>query len=125
MSGMAGRRSSIRSEIFGKRLLELRKDAGFSRAHVAERLFVSESMVAYYEKKSPLPSEDLAQRCADVFDVSSSVFLEAELQTPRRKPGPRSKFDVRVDELKKLPPKQQELVLLMIDSFITQARKVS
>ncbi|MCP4501803.1 MAG: helix-turn-helix transcriptional regulator [Deltaproteobacteria bacterium] len=125
MNGMAGLRSSIRSEIFGKRLLELRKEAGFSRVHVAERLLVSESMVAYYEKKSPLPSEDLAQRCAEIFDVSTSVFLEKEQETPRRKPGPRSKFDVRVDELKKLPPKQQELVLLMIDSFLAQSRKAS
>lgn len=38
---------------------------------------------------------------------------------------PRSRIDERADQIKQLPSKQQQLVLIMIDSFLAQARHAS
>ncbi|MCP4501276.1 MAG: helix-turn-helix transcriptional regulator [Deltaproteobacteria bacterium] len=120
---MAGRRSSIRSEIFGKRLLEQRKIAGFSQAVVGEKLGVSQRMVAYYESKSPQPSAELVQQLAELFEVSADTFFEAEKSEEKRKPGPRSNLDQRVDSIKKLPRRQQDLVVALLDAFLAQQEK--
>jgi hypothetical protein len=65
---------------------------------------------------------ELLKKLAAFFDVSPTYFVADELTT-RKKPGPTSRFDERVAKIKQLPPKQQELVLLMIDSFLAQAKR--
>jgi len=110
--------------LFGQRLATLRRELGLTQVQLAEALGISEKLVDYYERRAPNPSLGFVKKVARFFDVSPVYFAADELPT-KKKPGPRSKLDKRVDEIRKLPPKQQELVLLMIDSFLAQARKAS
>lgn len=88
----------------------------------AQALGITDKLVDYYERRAPNPSLAFVKRVARFFDVSPSFFLADEVPT-KTKPGPKSRIDARVAEIKKLPPKKQELILLMLDSFLMQARK--
>ena len=76
----------------------------------------------YDERRAKNPSMELIKRVADFFEVSPSYFVADEVQAPR-KPGPRSEIDKRVAEIKQLPPRQQRLLLIMLDSFLARARQ--
>ncbi len=90
----------------------------------ADALGISKKLVDYYERRAPNPSLDFVKKVARFFDVTPGFFAADELPKKTR-PGPKSRLDARVDEIKKLPPKQQELVLIMLDSFLSQARRAS
>ncbi|MCP4501177.1 MAG: helix-turn-helix transcriptional regulator [Deltaproteobacteria bacterium] len=118
-------RAKTPAPLFGQRLSALRRERGLTQLQLSEELETTEQLITYYERRAKNPTLSFVEKVASYFDVSPGYFTSEEQESPRRKPGPRSKFDVRVDELKKLPPKQQELVLLMIDSFLAQSRKAS
>ncbi len=115
-------RAKTPAPLFGQRLAGLRKQRGLTQVQFAEQLGISDKLVEYYERRAKNPSMELIKRVADFFEVSPSYFVADEVQAPR-KPGPRSEIDKRVAEIKQLPPKQQRLVLIMLDSFLAQARQ--
>ena len=115
-------RAKTPAPLFGQRLASLRKQRGLTQLQFAEQLGISDKLVEYYERRAKNPSMELIKRVADFFEVSASYFVADEVQAPR-KPGPRSEIDKRVAEIKQLPPKQQRLVLIMLDSFLAQARQ--
>lgn len=123
---MAGRRPSKGTSVFGKRLAQIRKDRGLSQTQLAEKLGVSQTMVAYYEKQSPSPAVDVAQKCAEVLGVPLAALIDENREPKRVRPGPKSQLEERVEKIKKLPRRQQELVVALLDAFLEQnAKKAS
>lgn len=114
-------RARTPAPIFGQRLASLRKQRGLTQLQFAQQFGISDKLVEYYERRAKNPQMELVKKLAAFFDVSPSYFVADEVQPPRR-PGPRSEIDKRVVEIKQLPAKQQKLVLIMIDSFLAQAR---
>ncbi|MCP4500966.1 MAG: helix-turn-helix transcriptional regulator [Deltaproteobacteria bacterium] len=126
--GMPSRRNSKEAPTFGKHLSFLRKERGLTQAELAIELRISPKMVDYYERRSSNPSSDFVKKAAQFFGVSvvSLITEQDDLASrTKRKPGPKSKLDIRVEAIKQLSPRQQDLVFLMIDSFLEQARKAS
>ena len=125
---MPSRRNSKEAPTFGKHLSFLRKERGLTQAELAIEMGLSPKMVDYYERRSSNPSSDFVKKTAQFFGVSvvSLITEESEL-APRlkRKPGPKSKLELRVEAIKQLSPRQQDLVFLMIDSFLEQSKKAS
>ena len=117
---MVGRRPSKGTSVFGKRLALLRKDRGLSQSELAVKLGISQTMVAYYENHSPSPAVDVAKRCADVLGVSLAALVDENKEPRRVKPGPKSQLDERVEKVKGLPRRQQELVIALLDAFLEQ-----
>ena len=63
---------------FGKRLKELRKQAGMTQAQLAVKLGITKSVVSYYELSERAPSPDVLKDIALTFRVSTDYLLGLE-----------------------------------------------
>jgi transcriptional regulator with XRE-family HTH domain len=116
-SDMAGRPSQKDAPLFGQKIAALRQDRGFSQEELAKRLGTTRANIAYYERKAENPTLDFVQRCAEVFGVSVSDLIGD--QPPKRgKPGPPSKLEIQLEEVRKLPKAKQKFVSEMLDTVL-------
>ena len=65
---------------FGKRLKELRLQAGLTQKQLAEQIGVTKSVVSYYELQERYPSPDVLIKLAGVFHVTSDFLLGMDNQ---------------------------------------------
>lgn len=65
-------------EGFGKRLKELREKAGITQQQLADRIWLSKSMVSYYEQSVRSPSPEILVKLSYVFHVSTDYLLGIE-----------------------------------------------
>ena len=108
-------KKSIRQWIF--RLIELRHARGLTQEQLAKALSLSIGTIAYYEAKVSNPQTSSLQTMADFFGVKIDYFLE-DVSSTKIKPGPLSKLELKVEEVKKLPVAQQKLACEMLDMLI-------
>jgi len=102
---------------FSQRLIELRKARGLTQEQLAHELKLSIGTVAYYEAKVSNPQTSSLKTMADFFGVTIDHFLE-NVSKKQIKPGPMSKLDLKVEEVKKLSAPQQKLACEMLDMLI-------
>jgi transcriptional regulator with XRE-family HTH domain len=116
---MAGRPPSGEAPLFGRRLTALRKERGLTQAQLAAGLGVKLSLVAYYERRAKNPTLEVATKIATFFDVPIGSLLgeEATRKKPRH-PGPLSALEQRIEQLRRLPRAQQELIVKMLDGIL-------
>jgi transcriptional regulator with XRE-family HTH domain len=105
------------NETTGQRLARLRKEHGFTQVELAKKLGIIQSLVSDYETdRLRLPSE-LAVRISVALDITTD-----ELLRPRPKKSPPKKPSLKVvrrmEEIEKLPPRQQAFVLSALDSIL-------
>jgi transcriptional regulator with XRE-family HTH domain len=117
---MAGRPATKPAPLFGQRLAAARKKAGLTQPLFAERLGISRELVDYYERRAPNPSLEFIHRAADALGVEASYFLDGQ-EAKKKKPGPPSELEMRLERLRQLPRRQQELILRMLDAALEQA----
>jgi len=104
-------------ETVGQRLARLRKERGFTQVELASKLGIIQSLVSDYETdRLRLPSE-IAARTAEALDISTDDLLRPQAKKSPRK-GPSLKIVRRMEEIEKLPPRQQSLVLSALDSIL-------
>ena len=60
---------------FSKRFYELRVEKGFTRAQVAEKLFVSVRLISYWENGKRECDFDMLIKISDLFSVSVDYLL--------------------------------------------------
>jgi len=65
---------------FGKKLKELRLQAGLTQKELAERIGVTKSVVSYYELQERHPSPDMLVKLAAVFHVTTDFLLGIDNQ---------------------------------------------
>jgi transcriptional regulator with XRE-family HTH domain len=120
---MAGRPSTKKPPQFGQRLIELRKRRGFTQGEFAELLGVTPQALEYYEHRAKNPSLELLLKLADALDVSVGELIgeTEERLARRRKPGPPSALEDRIERLRQLPRAQQETVIKMLDGLLGSA----
>lgn len=63
---------------FGKRLRELRENAGLTQKQLAERIWVSKAAISNYELYERNPSPEVLLKLARVFNVSVDYLLGVE-----------------------------------------------
>lgn len=63
---------------FGTRLKALREKAGLTQQQLADALWVSKSMISYYEHLFRCPSPDILIKIASYFHVSTDYLLGIE-----------------------------------------------
>lgn len=64
---------------FGELLKKLRSGAGLTQKQLAAKLFVTKTMVSYYEQSVRFPSADVLIKIAEVFHVSVDYLLGREM----------------------------------------------
>lgn len=100
----------------------LRAERGITQDELARRLDITRQMVAYYERRAENPTAEFILKVAEVFGVSVEDLLgSGGPPAARRKPGPASKLERQIDEVKKLPRTKQRVVVELLDAFLQRA----
>jgi transcriptional regulator with XRE-family HTH domain len=120
---MAGRPPTKEAPIFGQRLAALRRAKGLSQMQLAELLDTTRKMIDYYERRAGNPSLDFIQRAAEAVDVAVAALLGSEPKNSRGKPGPTPQLQLRFEQIRRLPRKEQEFVIRFIDTVLEKAQK--
>lgn len=60
---------------FGRKLKELRTQAGMTQQQFATLIGVTKSVVSFYELRERAPSPDVLIKCAGIFHVSTDYLL--------------------------------------------------
>lgn len=63
---------------FGKKLKELRQNAGLTQQQLADKLWVTKTTVSYYELSDRNPSPEILIKIAKAFHVSTDYLLGLE-----------------------------------------------
>lgn len=63
---------------FGKRLKELRQNAGLTQKQLAEKIWVTKATISYYELSERNPSPEILIKIAKTFHVTTDYLLGLE-----------------------------------------------
>jgi transcriptional regulator with XRE-family HTH domain len=107
-------------ETLGERLARLRKQRGYTQIEFADRVGITQVLVSLYETDRRQFSVEMAIRFALALDVSTDELLHPKAKKKSTK-KPSLKVVRRMEEIEKLPPRQQAVVLSALDSILRGA----
>ncbi len=127
VGAMVGRPPSREAPVFGRKLAELRAKHGLTQVELAERLGVSQKTVTHYERRTSNPSLELINRLSTFFGVNPSdlVDVEAVPEVRRRHPGPRSRLEELVEQVRDFPRSEQQRIIDLIEDAVEGAKRRS
>jgi len=114
---MAGRPPTKEATDFGKRVAAARQKRGLTQRELAEHIGVSLRMMEYYERRADNVKSDVIKALAHVLNVSTDELLG--VNTPKSKPGPKSKLRKQIDKVEQLPRSRQLFVAQVLDQLLT------
>ncbi len=114
-----GRPSTRPRTIFGERLLAAREVLGFSQAHVAEKLGISQASYGAWERDPVALRPDQIEMLTEILNISADALFAKET-TKHRSSGPTGKARRLFEQVSKLPRAQQQHVLTVVESFVAQ-----
>ncbi len=101
---------------FGKRLANLRKEAGYTQTELAKELGVTQRMISYYEGHTEYPPSALLPSLAHLLGVTSDELLGITPIKKSKKPDTR--IQRRMAQIEKMNAAKRRQVLQIIDTFI-------
>ena len=90
---------------FGKRLMLLRKEAGYTQVELAKELKVTQRMISHYEVYSEYPPASLLPKLTKILGISSDELLGILPMKKTKKPDTR--LQRRFQQIEKLPAKDK------------------
>jgi transcriptional regulator with XRE-family HTH domain len=110
------------SETIGPRLARIRKERGYTQVELAKKIGTIQTLVSDYETDRLRLSAEMAVRFALALDISTDELLHPKAKKKNgRKPS--LKVMRRMEEIEKLPPRQQSFVLTALDSILRGAAR--
>jgi len=101
----------------GRRVAQLRQDAGLTQQAVAEELGIAQQTLAHYEVGRLRLPVSLVPKLAQLFGVPTDELLGVPgARTAKR--GPPSQIQRQIERLQRLPKAKQKLVLEMLDGVL-------
>ena len=107
------------SQKFGAHLVELRKAAGLSQNQLADNLGMPQSNISFWEQWEKPPRGEVLPKLAEALAVSLDELLN--FKAPKPKGGPKGKVKEAFEAVAKLPRRQQEHVLKVVNALVAQA----
>jgi transcriptional regulator with XRE-family HTH domain len=108
------------NETVGQRLARLRKERGYTQVELAKKIGLIQTLVSSYELDKLRLSGEMAVRFALALDITTDALLHPKAGKKKsRKPS--LKVMRRMEEIEKLPPRQQTVVLSALDSILRGA----
>jgi transcriptional regulator with XRE-family HTH domain len=105
------------------RLRELREKAGLSGRELARQIGESSTNVSYWERSGQIPRSDVLARMAKALGVTVEVLLgEATL---RRTVKPGGKVGAVFEAVSKLPRRQQQKIVEVVEAMVAQHSKAA
>lgn len=110
------------AETLGGRIARLRREKGMTQIELAERLRVSQPVISDYENDViRLPADTVAQ-IAEVLGASADELLGLKAPAAHAAGGIKNRrLYRRMQEIEKLPRRDQEALLRTIEAFISKA----
>jgi len=115
-----GRPATKPATDFGRNLAGARQAAGLTQMQFAKMLGVSQQMVDYYERRANNPTSDFIQKAAQILGVSVDELLGIK-PLQKIKPGPPSKLQQKIEQIRKLPPAKQNAILQVLDMALNSS----
>lgn len=110
-------KTKMMSDLFGKRLQEIRKEKALSQDALAKELGVHGAVIGRYERGEVRPSIEMASKIAEALGVSLDYLVgNSDLLLDRS-------MIQRIQDVQKLEKEQREHAMAMLDAFI-QSNKV-
>lgn len=105
--------------VIGKKIVQLRKESGWSQQELAKKVGTSGAIVGRYERGEMTPSVEVAKKLADVFQVTLDYLVnQAETIAPIKDKA----MLERLREIEQLDPEDKDTLLHVIDSLLRDAR---
>lgn len=105
---------------FGKRLVKLRKDAGYTQTELANELGITQRMISYYEGHAENPPSALLPKLTELLGVSADELLG--IKPIKKGKQPDTRLQRRFQQIQKLPVKDRRQITQLIDTFIKAAQ---
>ena len=96
----------------GTTIMNLRKEKGWSQAELASKTGVSQVMVGKYERGDAIPSFDVAQKIADVLEISLDALGGKDNTTLD------SSIVHKIQEIQSLDNNTQNMLFNLIDTVL-------
>ena len=107
------------NETVGQRLARLRKERGYTQVDLAKKIGIIQTLISDYELDKLRLSAEMAVRYAMALDITVDDLLTPKTAAKRKNSKqPSLKVVRRMDEIEKLPPRQQAFVLSALDSIL-------
>ena len=117
-----GRPTNKEASFLGNRIAHARNSAGLSQNELAERLDISRSLIAQWERSAVALKAEQLLALSEVLQVSVDELLGK--QSSKRGNGPTGRAQKLFEEVSLLPRRKQERILAMVeDMLIAQAAK--
>lgn len=114
------RAGRTQQETIGERLARLRKERGITQVELAEKLGVAQPMISDYERGELRLHGQLIVELTQLLGVSADELLG--LEQPRTSAGVRDRRLLRrIQQLERLPRRDQQAILRTIDAFLAKA----
>ena len=117
----AGRPAKFKRSPFGERLFAARQQVGLSQMQLADKLGITQSTYAGWERRTTALRPDFISRLAATLNVSAD-FLLGHDNGGQRKGGPVGKARRVFEEVSKLPRHQQQRILGIVEDLIAAQR---
>jgi transcriptional regulator with XRE-family HTH domain len=101
---------------FGKRLVNLRKSAGYTQVELAKELEVSQRMVSHYESQAEFPPSALLPKLSKVLGVTADELLGIKQLKKHTKPD--SRLQRRMQQVEKMNTANKRQIMQLLDTFI-------
>jgi transcriptional regulator with XRE-family HTH domain len=102
------------------RLRPLRERTGLSVRELARQLDIHHTNIVYWEKKDRIANFKILPKLAVIFGISVKEILGTKKSDSRNFPGGRSRLTF--EAISKLPRKQQEKILDVVDALLKQQK---
>ncbi len=101
---------------FGKRLVRLRKAAGYTQVELAEELGVSQRMISYYEGHAEHPPAAQLPALAKALNVTADELLGIAL--PKKQLSQDTRLEQRFQQIERMGSKEKRQIMQLLDAFI-------
>jgi len=107
-------------ETIGQRLARLRRERGLTQVELAQMIDVSQPVLSDYERGTLRLHGQLIVQLAGILRVSADELLGLE-KAKGRGPVKNRRLLRRLQQLEKLPKRDQQALLRTIDAFLVKA----
>jgi len=99
----------------GERIAQARERAGLSQGQLAEKMDVSQQVIAAWERKAKAIRTDTLTNLAGILGTSADELLGMK---PARHSGPTGRVRQVFDAVAALPRRQQEKIVEVVEAFV-------
>lgn len=103
-------------------LSKLRKAAGLSQRELANALGVHHSNIGFWERTGIAPRGEVLPRMAEILGVSVDSLLGENPRAKAAAAAPAGRARLAFTAVSKLPKRQQEKILSVVEAFVGQAK---